>query len=532
VFRSSPCPTVKQGDEWKDPTCCEKGDNCQFCHTRTEQQFHPEIYKSTKCHDMTQTGYCPRGPFCAFAHVEQEIRVVEDTGMPTSPTLPIGSFNQTTAESALANLPEITEPRNVGTKPADCGIPEQNTALSNSLAWASFTAHLNHDTSDITQNLAKTSLGIDNKLGISAPPTAQSPLTKQTGSLKPAASNVPYSKAPGSERSGSSDQGLLNTGTFGSVGSNNAWPSLSLSQSVPGIESFSSTSSSPSNLLPRQINSLNSDAAPFYPADETVDSVVGSALKDLDEHNESSASILSSGFPDRRPNNGNGDKSITSSIWAHTRSASHDNSLTSLFPMSDPVNIPQEQALNVRENLQRGLHSGLSSLSSPVLGGMEFPSAGSLPAGRYFPMQQSSSLVGSVGQAGLSSSIGSGSISLNDVERMQFKCKQWEESWNQAKAACDAWKREATEANERARLSEERFLMVKERCQLLENKLNVNASGDSEKKCQFLHQQYEIDDLRKFPVASLKLLQTKYKADLEILEKLIWETLWKPQQKP
>ena len=468
---------------------------------------------------MTQTGYCPRGPFCAFAHVEQEIRVIED--VPSSPTLPIGSFNQATADGALANLPEITEPRSVGNKVADCGIPEQNVTLSNSLAWASFTANLNQDVSNVTQNLAKASLGIDSKL---VPPPAQSPLSKQVASLKPAPNSVPYSKAPGSERS--SEQGLLNTGTFGSVGSNNAWPSLSLSQTVPGIGSFSSTGSSPSNLLPRHINFLNSDAAPFYPADETVDSVVGSALKDLDEHNES----IGSGLPDRRHDIRNGDKNITSSIWAHPPSASHDNSLTSLFPMSDPVNIPQEQTL--RENIQRGLHSGISSLSSPVLGGMEFPSAGSLPAGRYFPIQQSSSLVGSVGQIGLSSSIGSGNISLSDLEKMQFKCKQWEESWNQAKAACDAWKREATEANERARLSEERYSMVKERCRLLESKLNVNASGDSEKKCQFMHQQYDVNDLRKFPVASLKLLQTKYKADLETLEKLIWEMLWKPQQKP
>jgi len=77
-YRSTPCPNVKQGDDWKDPSCCEKGDGCQFCHTRTEQQFHPEIYKSTKCHDMSQSGYCPRGAFCAFAHVEQEIRVCDD----------------------------------------------------------------------------------------------------------------------------------------------------------------------------------------------------------------------------------------------------------------------------------------------------------------------------------------------------------------------------------------------------------------------------------------------------------------------
>lgn len=31
-----------------------------------------KIYKSTKCNDMRQTGYCPRGPFCAFAHVESK----------------------------------------------------------------------------------------------------------------------------------------------------------------------------------------------------------------------------------------------------------------------------------------------------------------------------------------------------------------------------------------------------------------------------------------------------------------------------
>ncbi|XP_025940368.1 putative E3 ubiquitin-protein ligase UNKL isoform X9 [Apteryx rowi] len=69
-YRSTPCPNVKHADEWGEPSRCESGDSCQYCHSRTEQQFHPEIYKSTKCNDMRQTGYCPRGPFCAFAHVE------------------------------------------------------------------------------------------------------------------------------------------------------------------------------------------------------------------------------------------------------------------------------------------------------------------------------------------------------------------------------------------------------------------------------------------------------------------------------
>uniref|UniRef100_A0A182PU13 RING finger protein unkempt n=1 Tax=Anopheles epiroticus TaxID=199890 RepID=A0A182PU13_9DIPT len=47
-YRSTPCPNVKHGEEWGEPANCEAGDNCQYCHTRTEQQFHPEIYKSTK----------------------------------------------------------------------------------------------------------------------------------------------------------------------------------------------------------------------------------------------------------------------------------------------------------------------------------------------------------------------------------------------------------------------------------------------------------------------------------------------------
>jgi hypothetical protein len=81
-YRSTPCPTVKKvGEDWQDPQKCDKGDNCPMCHTRTEQQFHPDIYKSTKCHDMQQTTYCPRGPFCAFAHVEQQEHEQNDDPM-------------------------------------------------------------------------------------------------------------------------------------------------------------------------------------------------------------------------------------------------------------------------------------------------------------------------------------------------------------------------------------------------------------------------------------------------------------------
>ncbi|CAH8583068.1 unnamed protein product [Heterobilharzia americana] len=78
LYRSTPCPTVRPGDEWQDSNLCDTGDACVYCHTRTEQQFHPEIYKSTKCNDVLNSGYCPRGPFCAFAHCDTEMTIGRD----------------------------------------------------------------------------------------------------------------------------------------------------------------------------------------------------------------------------------------------------------------------------------------------------------------------------------------------------------------------------------------------------------------------------------------------------------------------
>ncbi|CAN7999873.1 unnamed protein product [Ixodes pacificus] len=71
-YSSTPCPSVRQGTEWSDADRCAEGDLCSFCHGRTEQKFHPEIYKSTMCNDFQRTNYCPRGPFCSFAHSEHE----------------------------------------------------------------------------------------------------------------------------------------------------------------------------------------------------------------------------------------------------------------------------------------------------------------------------------------------------------------------------------------------------------------------------------------------------------------------------
>ncbi|XP_013106935.1 RING finger protein unkempt isoform X2 [Stomoxys calcitrans] len=102
-YRSTPCPNVKHGEEWGEPSNCEAGDNCQYCHTRTEQQFHPEIYKSTKCNDVQQAGYCPRSVFCAFAHVEPACSIDEQRDNALSAS--IANSSLMTRSSAPINIP-------------------------------------------------------------------------------------------------------------------------------------------------------------------------------------------------------------------------------------------------------------------------------------------------------------------------------------------------------------------------------------------------------------------------------------------
>ena len=58
VRRSTPCPHVKQSDEWIDPNVCEAGDGCKYCHTRTEQQFHPEVWTNYHRDIYFDSCYC------------------------------------------------------------------------------------------------------------------------------------------------------------------------------------------------------------------------------------------------------------------------------------------------------------------------------------------------------------------------------------------------------------------------------------------------------------------------------------------
>uniref|UniRef100_A0A8C5UTV8 Unk like zinc finger n=2 Tax=Microcebus murinus TaxID=30608 RepID=A0A8C5UTV8_MICMU len=86
-YKTEQCP--------KPPRLCRQGYACPHFHSSRDRRRDPRrfqysrlwpspkptsIYKSTKCNDMRQTGYCPRGPFCAFAHVEKALGAASDWG--------------------------------------------------------------------------------------------------------------------------------------------------------------------------------------------------------------------------------------------------------------------------------------------------------------------------------------------------------------------------------------------------------------------------------------------------------------------
>ncbi|CAB1338176.1 unnamed protein product [Coregonus sp. 'balchen'] len=267
-YRALPCPAVKHSEEWGDPSKCEVAEGCQYCHTRTEQQFHPEIYKSTKCNDMQQCGSCPRGPFCAFAHLDNKPPISEEPSFqtPSSPPLPPG--------------PQDPHPAQEG-----CSSPGGRGGRSGSLSGGPFSPSGGVCVAE--QGLLGRVLSLCEDVCGGGEP------------LSPWAGEGGYGRAPGYERedhakqksftmeqrnremaSHHSKQDLL---VFLPVGS-----PLSLSSSVPSSLAATPPSPAPPGPLhqghhlhhgapaPGLFSGMNANALPFYPTSDTVDSVVGS----------------------------------------------------------------------------------------------------------------------------------------------------------------------------------------------------------------------------------------------------------------
>ncbi|KAF2366836.1 Zinc finger CCCH-type [Trinorchestia longiramus] len=400
-YRSTACPNVKHSDEWGEPSNCESGDACQYCHTRTEQQFHPEIYKSSKCNDIQQTGYCPRGVFCAFAHVDQEMTAVRET-----------AASENCTGTSLADI-------------LQSALPPDNPLTSSSVAnsTGSSTVDNTKNNSQASSGLSESRITSNGFISPSSLSSAMPPIGSKSrhfsgssvvnssnilpnkdhssGSIfsmhNPPPQNNSYLKAPGSERetetnlkkqlaakenaaaaernsldaleklkrktsnnnvsSSSLFSGNNVSGSNSSVLSNGVLntsfaPSLGGSSLVGGCGGgMSSIASTVSPLAP-----------PFYPTSNTVESVVGNALDEL------SLSDLSAAIdPDFN--------SISSSL--NTGLAS-----SGLISGSTPVTIPGKTnaAVAAASNSFHDRTSLLSNLSTAVTNHQQLSSSPSSTA--------------------------------------------------------------------------------------------------------------------------------------------------------
>ncbi|XP_074975381.1 RING finger protein unkempt homolog isoform X4 [Caretta caretta] len=465
-YRSSPCPSVKHGDEWGDPSKCENGDTCQYCHTRTEQQFHPEIYKSTKCNDMQQSGSCPRGPFCAFAHVEQPpLEDLQPSSAVSSPTqtgpvmyMPSAAGDSVPVSPSSPHAPDLS---NVWNKPGTLPTsPTSTTMLCRNSSLGSPSNICGSPPGAIGKQHSLESIGFP------------------TDSVTAASS---YKKAPGFEREDQVGAEYLKSfkcqqakiKSHSLEYRSQEQPLLQPKQDILGIlpvgspltSSISSSITSslaatpPSPAGTSSIPGMNANALPFYPTSDTVESVIESALDDLDL-NEFGVAAL--------------EKTFDSSTVPHTS----------------------------------GIMIGLNGMNSSI---WEHFASGS------FSPSTSPAFLSGPGAAELTRL-------RQELDEANSTIKQWEESWKQAKQACDAWKKEAEEANDRASTANMECELAREQREALELQVKklqeelerIHAGQDPQLLRSF-------SDLETLSLSTLYTLQKQLRANLERVDKAVFQ---------
>ncbi|XP_051488526.1 putative E3 ubiquitin-protein ligase UNKL isoform X11 [Apus apus] len=454
-YRSTPCPNVKHADEWGEPSRCESGDSCQYCHSRTEQQFHPEIYKSTKCNDMRQTGYCPRGPFCAFAHVEKDTMnvVILQTGCQSNhlfSTDSIGIANEWS--SSLNSTNSITNSSGQSGNARHRSFPAENQQKINE------------------QDNKKNHLSVFSV-------------------VNPLASSI-------------------TSGLASSAGSDSSSPTTACA--------------------------LSTKALPFYSGNNTVEFVIGSALDlhfndvnvapiDREAEDQDSSDL---GLPSPRllgssaPVNIPGSLVRSSSLHSSSSlSASPLSSLSQSLSQSFVSSTVAPQPLKTEHSM---LGTSASSHNSLGLNGVT-GSIWDFVAGGFSPTP--SPVLSSGPGPSISSNTSGNELTrvrqeLDDAKR---KLKQWEESWQQVKQACDAWQKEAQEAKERADIADADKQLALQKKQEVENKLKKLKVQLAVCLSTTLPYMKNDGDTEKISLPKLRSLQNRLHLDLETLDEVIFQ---------
>ncbi|GAA6218078.1 putative E3 ubiquitin-protein ligase UNKL isoform X3 [Lates japonicus] len=463
-YRSTPCPNVKHGDEWGEPSKCESGDSCQYCHSRTEQQFHPEIYKSTKCNDMRQTGYCPRGPFCAFAHVER---------IPST---------EETMSSLLTAIQSSSQSQLGSQQYSECPVSEWNSGGNSTTSATSSNGQVGSikNKGQVDQKLMDQEKQTQNTVFSAVNPLASSFTSSITSSL---ASSI------GSDSSSPTTLSTMNA---------KATPFY------PGSNTVESVIGSALDLNFSDIN-------------------VASLDKELEEQDNSvglaSQRVLGGSAPVNIPGSLARSSSFNSSSSLSTSPLSSLSQSLSQSLLSGAVS-QQNQPSNMLAKQEHGLLGTPTSSSQNSLGLnggasniWDFVSGSFSPS----PSPVFSSLTSTTSSADLARL-------FRELDEAKRKIKQWEEAWHQVKQACEACQKEAHEAKEQAKTAEAERQLAEQKWEETERKLK-ELQGDFDVLCRtpgtpLLRSYGELDQL---PLSKLHSIQSQLRNDLDLIDGVIYQ---------
>ncbi|XP_075231656.1 RING finger protein unk isoform X1 [Lycorma delicatula] len=514
-YRSTPCPNVKHGDEWGEPGNCDSGDMCGYCHTRTEQQFHPEIYKSTKCNDVQQAGYCPRGVFCAFAHVDQEMSIARELAAP----LDIG----TNLADILSNALPAQQKRDQKSSESSNGSGEVSECASTS----SLGSNSSHSKAPGAQ-LSHTRM--DNHVG--------SQPSSYTNQLQNDSIQMEMIK----KQMLAVDNDPLLDPVEKAQRKQSLYLALSMSNhnQINNQQTNTQQHQQSSSLIP--MSPLGNH---FYSSSiDPIESVVGNPLDDL--HLDEQLGLVAS--IDRDYETGS-PTTVSNSISAGLASSG-------LLGSSAPVNIPGSSNNSLAGQFSPSASSPLHHLHSGFLSASRFSHQEPLDTGFISSSQLAQQLSNSASKLGNFQGTGGGlydfsmspgsrantlplahsplvnnfSVSpslapntLTEVQRLReelagnrSKLASWEERISQARGACEAWQREAEDANRKANIAEQQRDEAVSQAKALQQEVDLLQGSP------YLHGLRRISELRNLSLATLKSLQAQLRSDLEEIDKVLY----------
>ncbi|XP_064317318.1 putative E3 ubiquitin-protein ligase UNKL isoform X9 [Phalacrocorax carbo] len=478
-YRSTPCPSVKHADEWGEPSRCESGDSCQYCHSRTEQQFHPEISCSSSPTVTSSSGssssLSPLGPLCRQRSLANGVLCSESS-------------------TSGVSSPTSSYPKAPGFEREDQhGHFKGKSRQFHSNFWLPQASIPPASWRSIPQLAKHRSFPTENQQKINEQDNKQNHLSVFSA-VNPLASSITSSLAS-------------------SVGSDSSSPTT--------------------------VSAISAKALPFYSGSNTVESVIGSALdlhfndvnvasidRELEDQEGSdlglaSQRLLGSSAPVNIPGSLVRSSSLHSSSSLSTSPLSSlSQSLSQSFVSSTTApHRQQPQPLKTEHSM---LGTSASSHNSLGLNGVT-GSIWDFVTGSFSPSP--SPVLSSATTPSINSNTSGNELSrvrqeLDDAKR---KLKQWEESWQQVKQACDAWQKEAQEAKERANVADADKQLALQKKEEVENKLKKLKAQLAACLSTTLPYMKNYGDIEKISLPKLRSLQNRLQLDLETIDEVIFQ---------